>query len=960
MRPNQSWLHIGLIAAEPETGNSYGLGTADAEAQRGNVLVGESFRRRVWTMWDRLRSLATQPVTPEQEEAGTSFQKRTGPENASAPLDTTHRTTPVELRPAFREQGQQPLQREMYSAQKVTDSKFSAPKARPAKSNTRASTAGQRQLPGTGNKASSKANIAGSDHHISGTDTPAAATSVGSAPTDSPCQPSSVHKNETGFGGEERFARDTQNEPDAVCVVCRELANDWAVGSCDHRLCLQCAHRIRTLYNIRRCVVCNQFLEEMVVFSATEIHQISGCSSLESMDVGEQEVLWDGEAGLRYTDRAAWTRMRRLQMPTCAACGFTSSGAAELRRHLRQKHPKHALCEVCAGSGRKYWAELALYPLRLRVRSSQTEDSSAERMMSAGVANKSLRDHLRSEHAECRFCKRYFYDDDALYEHLTQTHESCMLCERDGIQYVYYRDFAALEEHYRTAHYVCEASSCRGLAFATLLDLQMHHQRQCPTLHGSATETRNSTGRTFRFQELQQASTRNPGEAPPSTSSPTNMVGSDERGVHARTRALRRGFSGTSVVYADLSDANLWHAAGVSAGAAQPDQTRHSVEDSVHRAVNARQSSPQPLQNADPADESVATRNTNGNVGDNGVAIRTPIANAEGESPFHSNTQPFNEEASSRPAASAGPIGLSTATHTVPRSETEALRRGALLFEQLKKLLRAESPLGREVWATFRSYCERFLRHEVDADTCVHALGRLLIQQGATSSMVIDLLFEMSVLQPDASLRQSLLAATKKYSISVAAETSETRRVEPNHMTWTLSNVVRSSSTRSRTALAPEAFPRLRRASPIERHAPITTPSFDTSIEQATAASASRTETSPGSAPGLDESLQAMYLDHRPAATAQPLQRPRLPTSSRGSSTVRFDGGDLFEPGRGGRVLDVAQLARERQAQRLHRGVLIGQHGFAWERERNAQRRLAAKTQQRGISTESSAPPSTK
>lgn len=85
-----------------------------------------------------------------------------------------------------------------------------------------------------------------------------------------------------------------------------------------------------------------------------------------------------------------------------------------------------------------------------------------------------------------------------------------------------------------------------------------------------------------------------------------------------------------------------------------------------------------------------------------------------------------------------------------------------------------------------------------------------------------------------------------------------------------------------------------------------------------------------------------------PGTPQQSCNAGRSAVSSSAQAT-RFDGGTLFEPGRGGKVLHVAQLAREHQAQRLERGVWIGRRGFAWEHERDAQRRLAAKTQLKDI-----------
>lgn len=926
-------------------------------------------------MWERLRSFATDSVEPERREAHAEDSSR-----SSAPTGTLGARTPNPRPEGLGNDSNFPERRPRPSQQQRQESRLggSADTARNTSSKPRAAkglkptaTLTRKQLPSSVAKPNGTDDRSDSERRTMNARNSVATSSAASIESD----PHEVPESVPGAAAENRDSREAMivpdHEPDSICVVCREPAQDWAIGPCDHRLCLRCAHRARALYGNRRCVVCNQELEEMIVVPAADTgaaFKRSVASTAHSID-SEKADLWDANAGLRYTDRTAWDQMCRLLIPTCAACGFTTTGVVDLVQHVRHKHPNHTLCEVCVGSGRKYWTELVLYPLRLRAPHTRPVHSSLERRASPGIADITLRDHLRSEHAACRFCKRHFYDDDDLYEHLTKTHESCMLCEREGIQYVYYRNFAALEEHYRTAHYVCEAPSCRGLVFATLLDLQVHYRRHCPESNGSSSTTAHLSSRTFRFQELQQEDPLTIADAASNMSFPRHLIASDEREMTARSRAHQRGFSGATVVYADASGASLPRGTRAMARETLETQSRGAVEDTAHpsrREESSRLGAPRPEQSS-----SMTAQATAGLPADQRTtSSRTTTSENQtvGEVQPLLNAQSRIEAGLTHSAVSRSVLDLGTATHTIPRSEAEAMRRGALLLERLKVLLRAESPHGQEAWALFRSHCERFLRREIDADACVHALGHLLMESGTTASTTVDILFEMSVLQPDAEQRQYLLAATKKYAASMG-ESNQFPGIEPSRSPWTLSNVVRNSSARllpadararTRAMLAPEAFPSLSRTLSTEPSSRPSSSAAAAGPEAAGAKPSATAETSPGSVSTLEESFPMMRLRDPASAVEQRQQDARLSTSNRGTPTTRFDGGALFEPGRGGRVLDVVQLARERQAQRLQRGVLIGHYGFAWEQERDLRRRLAAKTQQRSMAAEHAVQPSAK
>lgn len=81
-------------------------------------------------------------------------------------------------------------------------------------------------------------------------------------------------------------------------------------------------------------------------------------------------------------------------------------------------------------------------------------------------------------HPLCAFCGSRFYDDDKLYEHCRNKHERCFICDReDPRQPHYYRDYNALEEHFRKDHFLCSDREClekKFVVFGSELDLKAH------------------------------------------------------------------------------------------------------------------------------------------------------------------------------------------------------------------------------------------------------------------------------------------------------------------------------------------------------------------------------------------------------------------------------------------------------------------------------------------------------
>jgi len=80
-------------------------------------------------------------------------------------------------------------------------------------------------------------------------------------------------------------------------------------------------------------------------------------------------------------------------------------------------------------------------------------------------------------HPSCGFCSNAFYSADELYAHCKENHETCFVCVRQRIQHQYYRNWAELEEHFRSDHYCCLEQECldaKFVVFASDLEYKAH------------------------------------------------------------------------------------------------------------------------------------------------------------------------------------------------------------------------------------------------------------------------------------------------------------------------------------------------------------------------------------------------------------------------------------------------------------------------------------------------------
>lgn len=101
------------------------------------------------------------------------------------------------------------------------------------------------------------------------------------------------------------------------------------------------------------------------------------------------------------------------------SCDSILLGWGDLKRHSKAEH-KHSLCELCTQHKKIFSHEHTLY-------------SSLE-----------LSAHMPTEHAQCGFCRTWFYDSDLLYAHCRSSHEVCFICVKQGIKHQYHLNYNKL------------------------------------------------------------------------------------------------------------------------------------------------------------------------------------------------------------------------------------------------------------------------------------------------------------------------------------------------------------------------------------------------------------------------------------------------------------------------------------------------------------------------------------
>lgn len=278
---------------------------------------------------------------------------------------------------------------------------------------------------------------------------------------------------------------------DDCCVVCATPLEWVAVGACGHReTCASCSLRLRLVLDDASCVLCKQELPHVLVTRAAgqytagpgpggwaglpdrrdvrEFHRPGGKARGAAAGTG---MFFDDDQPMRALAALA---ALRCPEPGCAGSGAGGADGAfgslkELKAHVSRAHKK-AYCEICLEGRKAFVSEQTLYSaaeLARHVAGTSDADAGSD-LAASGFKG----------HPQCRFCKKRFYGESELFTHMQRDHFTCHICRRQRPdEYVYYRDYNELEQHFRQGHALCEHPSClarKFVVFSSAAELRAH------------------------------------------------------------------------------------------------------------------------------------------------------------------------------------------------------------------------------------------------------------------------------------------------------------------------------------------------------------------------------------------------------------------------------------------------------------------------------------------------------
>ncbi|KAM4054309.1 zinc finger, c3HC4 type (RING finger) domain-containing protein [Hirsutella rhossiliensis] len=243
-------------------------------------------------------------------------------------------------------------------------------------------------------------------------------------------------------------ASDNDDADDAdVCFICANPVAHHSIAPCNHTTCHICGLRMRALYKTKDCAHCRT-PAPFVVFTDDAEKRFEDYSA---NDITTADI----NIGIKYTNEDIVGDTVLLLRYNCPdpSCDFAGLGWPDLHRHVKSAHSKR-MCDLCTRNKKVFTHEHELF-----------SDRDLEKHMRHGDDKPGAADQTGFKgHPLCEFCGERFYDDDKLYE-------------RDSRTPHYYRDYNALEQHFKRDHYLCYNSEClekKFVVFESEMDLQAH------------------------------------------------------------------------------------------------------------------------------------------------------------------------------------------------------------------------------------------------------------------------------------------------------------------------------------------------------------------------------------------------------------------------------------------------------------------------------------------------------
>ncbi|KAJ2845859.1 hypothetical protein IWW36_004612 [Coemansia brasiliensis] len=242
---------------------------------------------------------------------------------------------------------------------------------------------------------------------------------------------------------------------EAVCFICADTVEFYAVGPCDHRTCFRCNLRLRELFKSKACPYCKAELP-MVIYTRE--------AETEFADLQEHPLPFEDKGlGIKFDCKEAYDATKHALQLNCPyrRCQYVAKdGWKGLKTHVRDEHTLQ-FCDLCLKNKMSFAHEHRLFTkAQLRAHYARGDNTGF------------------TGHPSCQFCRTSFYDNDQLFDHCRKKHEQCFICVRNGIgRQVYYANYNTLEEHFNSDHFPCRHPLClekKFVVFENEIDLQSH------------------------------------------------------------------------------------------------------------------------------------------------------------------------------------------------------------------------------------------------------------------------------------------------------------------------------------------------------------------------------------------------------------------------------------------------------------------------------------------------------
>jgi len=276
-----------------------------------------------------------------------------------------------------------------------------------------------------------------------------------------------------------------QSDGHHVCIVCfGDLGTKMrAKLPCGHDdMCGICHLRLRYLHDDKKCPICKQVNETIIVDDGDT-------KTFESYPRWGDEIgagfVYKADVGMFFEEKYYHETIVPLYEYSCHKCDFKvddsifvnqnnddnkGGGKPQKKKkprrllvdHMRAKH-RVAMCQLCIDNKRDFISQLPRF----------TPSQLQNHLKKGDGAGSGF-----NGHPICEFCRpKRFYDVNFLYTHLHKEHYKCHICEKQGNDNQWFKNYGSLARHFEKQHFMCNHVQCleaRWVVFENELDLRAH------------------------------------------------------------------------------------------------------------------------------------------------------------------------------------------------------------------------------------------------------------------------------------------------------------------------------------------------------------------------------------------------------------------------------------------------------------------------------------------------------